>query len=168
MKMRTLAAMAVLGIAVAYGQSQLPVGMTRSEGIPTDNRPLSGEEWRLSLVAHLMTFPSPVTNGAIQLVGMGDEAAVDVVKILGEKPSPTSSEIQSALDIVHMAFAHPESILKRENLKPQAAAFLVRYFASATDDAELKQRVEQETAFLQGAAVKAAAVEQTSFPAPKQ
>ena len=167
MKTRTLAAMALLGIGITYGQSQLPVW--RKPPFPTDNRPLSGEEWRLSLVAHLMTFPSPVTNGAIQLVGMGDEAAVDVIKTLGENTSPTSSEIQSVLDILHMAFAHPESILKRENLKPQAATFLVRHFASTASDALLKQRIEQETAFFQAAALKAAAVEPvTSFPSPKQ
>ena len=168
MKMRALAVMALLGTGVVYGQSPLPAGMTQSQGIPTDNRPLSGEEWRLTLVAHLMSFPSPVTNGAIQLAGMGDEAAIDVIKTLGERTFLTSNEIQSAMDIVHMAFARPESILKRENLKPQAGAFLLRYFASTTSEALLKQRIDQETAFLQDAALKAAAVEQTSFPPPKQ
>ncbi len=154
MKPRNVAVMFFLTLGASYGQSQ-PAVWTRPP-IPTDNRPLSGEEWRLTLVAHLMSFPSPVTNGAIQLAGMGDEAAIDVIKTLGEKTSPTSSEIESALDIVHMAFAHPESILKRENLKPQAGAFLLRYFASTTGDAALKQRVEQETAFLQAAALRAA------------
>jgi hypothetical protein len=66
-----------------------------NRGFPTDNRPVTGEEWRLKLVEHLMSIPSPVTNGAVQLYGMGDEAAVDVIKILSEKPSLTPEETKA-------------------------------------------------------------------------
>jgi hypothetical protein len=54
--------------------AQAPIVQQR-QPFPTDNRPITGEEWRLKLVERLMSIPSPVTAGAVQLHGMGDEAA---------------------------------------------------------------------------------------------
>jgi hypothetical protein len=61
MKTRNSAIMFLIACSFAYGQSQsiqaskpIPVGP-----IPTDNRQLSPEEWRLKVVAHLITLPSP-------------------------------------------------------------------------------------------------------------
>jgi hypothetical protein len=89
-----------------------------------------------------------VTNGTIQLRGMGDEAAVDVLKILSAKPTPTLGELQSALDIVHMAFEYPESILITLNKKPMAAMFLFQYLAITVTDAALSQRIANEAHFV--------------------
>jgi hypothetical protein len=161
MKLHNIATIILIGVGVAYGQNQPTI--VEKQPFPTDNRPVSAEEWRLKLVARLMSLPGPVTNGAMQLYGMGDEAAADVVKILSEKPSPTSSEIQSALDILHMAFAHPEAISKPENQKPQAAVFLLRYFSSMTGDVSVKERLEQETVFMQTAALRGEALRQKSL-----
>jgi hypothetical protein len=147
--------------------SAQPPVLQQRQPFPTDNRPVSGEEWRLKLVARLMSLPSPVTNGAMQLYGMGDEAGADVVKVLSENPSPTALQIQAALDILHMAFAHPESISKPENQKPQAAIFLLRYFGSISGDANVKERLDQETVFMQTAALKAEALQQKSLPQVK-
>ncbi len=94
-----------------------------------------------------MSLPSPVTNGAFQLYGMGDEAAVDVLKVLSTKPSLTYEEMQATLDIVHMAFQHPESIIEPVNRKPRAALFLLQYLAS-TNGAPTA-RIATETKFLQ-------------------
>jgi hypothetical protein len=137
------------------------------KSFPTDNSPITGEEWRLKLVERLMGLPSPVKNGAVQLYGMGDEAGADVVKVLSDNPSPTASQIHSALDILHMAFSHPESVIKPENQKPQAAMFLLRYFGSISDDANVKERLAQETVFMQTAALKVEALRQKSLPQPK-
>jgi len=146
MKTRNVTVTFVLALAGLRGQSQ-PTHNIR-QPFPTDNRPISGEEWRLSLVAHLLSFPSPVTNGTIQLRGMGDEAAVDVLKVLSLKPTPTSGELQSALDIVHMAFEHPESILNTLNKKPMAALFLFQHLAITVTDAALSQRIANEAKFV--------------------
>ena len=136
------------GLVVA----QAPIVIQR-QPFPTDNRPITGEEWRLQLVEHLMSFPSPVTKGKAQLYGMGDEAAVDVIKILGERPPLSWDEIQSTLDIVHMAFEHPDSIIEPVNRKPRAALFLLPYLASTTSDPLIAERIKNELAFVRGAAV---------------
>jgi hypothetical protein len=132
--------------------AQAPI-VQQNQPFPTDNRPLTGEEWRLNLVERLMSFPSPVTNGAFQLYGMGDEAAVDVIKILSAKPSPSLDEIQATLDIVHMAFQHPESIIEPVNQKPRAALFLLQHLASTTSDGLLAERITNELGFLRAAMV---------------
>jgi hypothetical protein len=115
------------------------------------NPPRSAEEFKLTLVERLISLPSPVTVGAVQLHGMGDEAAVDVLKILGVKPSLTAAQQQATLDVLHMAFEQPASIIDPVNEKPQAAAFLLQYLGSTTTDAAVKQRIAEETAFVQAA-----------------
>jgi hypothetical protein len=155
-----IAVVVVLGFANANAQNSGPVSFRKA--FPTDNRPLSGEEWRLKLIERLMSLPSPVTEGAVQLYGMGDEAAVDVLKVLSTKPAPTAGEIEAALDIVHMAFEHPESIISDVNQKPQAASFLLQYFDSRTNDGNVKQRIKGVSTRLQAAAAAAAAKSATS------
>ena len=147
----------VVFLSVGIANSQTIVNQAMRGPFPIDNRPLSGEEWRLKLVARLMSLPSPVTNGAVQLYGMGDEAAVDVLKILSAKPSLTPTETLATLDIIHMAFEHPESIINPVNQKPQAALFLVQHLDSSTNDATAKERIKQETTRLQAVRIPSAA-----------
>ncbi|HLH00260.1 MAG TPA: hypothetical protein VKX49_28395 [Bryobacteraceae bacterium] len=142
MRMYIVYAMMLCGLASAQAPTYL------RQPFPTDNGPLTGEEWRLKLVERLMSFPSPVTNGAVQLWGMGDEAAVDVMKVLSTEPSPSSTEMQASLDLIHLAFEHPESIISPVNRKPRAALFVMKHFGAATDDPALKERIAQETARL--------------------
>jgi hypothetical protein len=148
---------AVVFLSLLSAQAQVVRQRQSNQPFPIDNRPLSGEEWRLQLVERLMSLPSPVTNGAPQLYGMGDEAAVDVIKVLSTKPSLTPAEVQAGLDIIHMAFEHPESIISPVNRKPQAALFVMKHFASATDDSVVKERIAQETTRLAARMVVAAA-----------
>ena len=151
MKTFRIAAIFVLGVGAAYGQTQ-PTLQER-QGFPTDNRPLSGEEWRLKLVERLMSFPSPVKNGAIQLRGMGDEAAVDLLTILGGKSSLTVGDCQAALDIIHMAFEQPDSIISPVNKTPQATTSLLQYLSSNSSDSTVQQRIVKETAFVRAAVI---------------
>lgn len=111
--------------------------------------PQTGEQWRFNLVKHLMSLPSPVKNGAVQLHGMGDEAAVDVLKILGTSPNLTAAQIESVLDIVHTAFEQQASIIDPVNTKPQAAAVLFQRLTSLTEDAAVKERIGEELKFVQ-------------------
>jgi hypothetical protein len=149
MKTFSLTAIVVLGLGAAYGQDPLILMVKR----PADNRPLSGEEWRLKLVARLLSFPSPVKNGAIQLHGMGDEAGVDLLKILEGETSLTVSESQAALDIIHMAFEQPDSIIDPVNKTPQATTSLLQYISSKSSDSAVQQRVTVETAFVRAAVI---------------
>ena len=56
MKIRNSAIMFLIACSFAYEKNEF---MQASKGIPTDNRQLSPEEWRLKVVAHLITLPSP-------------------------------------------------------------------------------------------------------------
>jgi hypothetical protein len=141
--------------------SALPPIFQQRQPFPTDNRPLSGEEWRLKLVERLMSLPSPVANGAAQLWGMGDEVAVDVLMTLSASPSLMPKSIPSVLDIIHMAFEKPPSIIEPVNRRPQAATFLLQYLNSTTSDDTIKERITKETAFVQSSTASSAA---TSAP----
>jgi hypothetical protein len=151
MKTFSLNAMVVLGLSTAFGQTQPTI--VERQPFPTDNRPLSGEEWRLKLVARLLSFPSPVKNGAIQLHGMGDEASVDLLKILGGKNLLTVPDSQAALDIIHLAFEQPDSIIDPANKTPQATISLLHYISSKSTDSAVQQRVIKETAFVRAAVI---------------
>jgi hypothetical protein len=146
MKTHNVTAMFVLALAEVYAQSQPTLKMTPRP--PANNRPLSGEEWRLNLVSQLLSLPSPVTNGAAQLYGMGDEAAVDVLKVFSAKPAPTPAELNSALDIIHMAFKQPASILVPGNKQPMATLFLFQHLSITATDPALQERIASETKFV--------------------
>ena len=108
--------------------------------LPTDGNPATPEQWRMLLVLRLMSLPSPVHNGAAQLYGMGDEAAVDILRILGTRQPLASAEQQSVLDIVSMSFDHPDSIIDPNYRAPNASVFLLRYIGALSDDASVKNR----------------------------
>ena len=119
-----------------------------SKHVPVIERPRSAEEWRLYLVKRLMSMPSPVTNGAVQLHGMGDEAAVDVIKVLSERPTLTLAEIQATLDIIAMAFERPGAILNTVNVEPHVALFLLQHLGTMTNDSEITQRLNKQMSLL--------------------
>lgn len=154
MKTRNSAIMFLIACSFAYGQSQ---SMQASKPIPTDNRQLSPEEWRLKVVAHLITLPNPAKGVEFLLYPMGDEAAVDVIKALGPGAGATPARVESALDIIHKAFEHPEAILNPVDREPRAAMFLLQYFASTSDDQSLQERISGEVESLRAVAVRSAA-----------
>jgi len=78
---------------------------------------------------------------------MGDEAAVDVLKILSAKSSLTPTEMHATLDIIHMAFEHPVAVTNPSDRSPRAALFLLRHLESTTGDEAVKQRIARETTF---------------------
>jgi len=94
---------------------------------------------------------------------MGDEAAVDLLKILGAKGSLTVGESQAALDIIHMAFEKPTSIISPLNQKPDATMFLLQHLSSTTNDTATQQRITQEIESVRRALVPSA----TKPPASK-
>ena len=153
MKTRNSAIIVLIACSVAYGQFQ---STPASKPFPTDNRQLTPEEWRLKVIAHLITLPSPAKGVEFLLYPMGDEAAVDVIKALGVGGA-TPAQIQSALDIIHTAFEHPEAILDPVHREPRAAMFLLQYFASTSNDQSLQERISGEVQSLRAVAVRSAA-----------
>ena len=147
------------GLGMAYGQ-QPELGMPTTNS--TVSRPASPAEWRLQVVSRLISLPSPVATGASQLHAMGDEAAADIVKLLGNKKTLSAPEIYSILDVVHMAFEKPQAIAEAADHKPQAGLFLMQYLATTTNDAVVKGRIAAETTFLAAVKVPPAPVPSTS------
>jgi hypothetical protein len=154
MKTRTGVVMFLIACSCVYGQSR---SMQTTKPFPTDNRQLTPEEWRLKVIAHLITLPSPAKGVEFLLYPMGDEAAIDVLKALGAGRAATPAQIQSALEIIHAAFEHPEAILSPINRQPLAAIFLLRHFASTSDDQSLQEQISGEVQSLQALAVRSAA-----------
>ena len=149
MKLFAYVAIFVLGGSATFGQTS---GETVHKVPFGTEKPASPEEWRLKLVTRLMTLPSPLHNGAVQLHGMGDEAAVDVIKALASEPSLTVAEQQTVLDIVHMSFEQTASIVELVHRQPLATLFLLQYLGSVASDATTKQRVTEELVFVRSTA----------------
>ena len=157
MKVYVINIVALFGLSVAYGQqtvrkpSLIPnpaQDPSATKPLPAPKLHLTGEEWRFHLVERLLSLPSPVHNGVVQLRGMGDEAAIDITKILDAKGSLTIAELNAALDIIHMSFERPKSIIEPTHRKPLAALFLLQRFNVMTNDPTVKQRITEAFAFL--------------------
>jgi len=108
------------------------------------------------VVAHLITLPNPAKGVEFLLYPMGDEAAVDVIKALGPRGA-TPAQMQSALEIIHTAFEHPEAILNPVDREPRAAMFLLQNFASTSNDHGLQERISGEVESLRAVADRSAA-----------
>jgi hypothetical protein len=169
----TFAALAFTSPAQQVAPGKMP--------FPADNTPMTGDEWRLKLVTRLISLPSPVTNGVAQLHGMGDEASVDILKIvaasastqearssllkdiqngsynaigaaLGTQKLLTDAQVASALDIIHMAFEQPQSVTNPDDKKSARASICVlRYLNSIAKEYATKQRIAAEFGFVQSA-----------------
>jgi len=109
-----------MACSIAYAQTPSMQGTNQPRSLPADNRQLTAEEWRLKVIAHLISIPHPAVGVEYLLYPMGDEAAVDVLKALSTGETPTSAQIESALDIIHTAFERPEVILSPVNRDPRA------------------------------------------------
>jgi hypothetical protein len=157
MKTQNSAIVFLLACSIAYGQTPLGWGTKEARSTATDNRKLTAEEWRLKVVAHLMSLPSPTAGVEFLLYPMGDEAAVDVLKALSAGRAATPVQMQSALEIIHTAFEHPEAILSPMNREPRAAIFLLQHFASTSNDQSLQERISGEVQSLQAVAARSAA-----------
>ena len=109
------------------------------------------------MVTHLITVPSPAKGVEFLLYPMGDEAAVDVIKALDPGAAATPALIQSALEIIHTAFEHPEAILNPVDREPRAAMFLLQYFVSTSNDQGLQEQISGEVESLRAVAARSAA-----------
>lgn len=145
MKTTNLALVLVLVSGFAYSQAASGFEVKGTKQGPPPSTP---SQYRLSLVRWYMTFDSPMKGGDARLSGMGDEAAADVLTILSTSPPLTAAQTQTALDIVHKAFADPGAILAGTNRKPVAALALLQKFQATATDQLVKERIATETNYL--------------------
>jgi hypothetical protein len=102
----------------------------------------SAEESRVLLIKRLMEQPSPSPAGSIQLHRLGDQAAVDIMKILGGK-SVSDAQIPTILDMLRKAYELPKAILIAADRQPKASLFLLSALEDHTEDSSLKQRISE-------------------------
>lgn len=137
--MNTLRAIALFMITsvLTYGQVDTVGPITAN---PANRHDLNPEQFGAEVIRYLMTKPSPLKNGAVQLHRMGDHAAVYIARILQGR-SLTTGEKQTALDIVRMAYEKPAVILQRSDRGNTATMALLLQLDASTDDVRLKQRI---------------------------
>jgi len=101
---------------------------------------------RLQMVETVLREGSPaLTVGAFHLHQMGDEAAVNIIKILGMRGTitPTEAELTTALTIMENAFEEPTLIARANDRQPRATLFLLQMFEANNSDSELKDQIGQ-------------------------
>lgn len=85
---------------------------------------------------------------------LGDAAAVAITKVLAET-DPSSSNIDSALSVIHLAFAAPQLIEGPSDRQPTTTLFVLKYLALATTDVRVKQRLAETRQYVLNQAAKA-------------
>ena len=146
MKPQILAIVLSLTASAGYGQSGATTGGTltgagQSQAVP--NSP----EARFPVMAYYMTLSSPMKGGDQALAGMGDDAAVQVLALVESRPPLSAAQMQTAMDIVHKAFARPRAI-PPEKRKPTSALKLLQVFQATATDQLVKERIAAETNYL--------------------
>lgn len=155
MNKRRLALVLVSIGGLAYGQAGGPTtgihtGIHAVGDPPEPVTILTPAAQQLSWVKWLMTFKSPLQGADFALGRLGDEAAANILTILGTAPAPSLSaaQMQTAIDIVHNSFLHPYAIEKIANRKPTASLALLRKFQATAVDQLVKERIAAEINFL--------------------
>ena len=150
--MKTRVRIAVLfltSIYAALGQTpRIVYGTSLKPGGPHPK--YSAVEFRLLTMKRLMERPSPLQVGNAQLHRLGDQAAVDIMKILGGA-SVSDAQMPTILDMLHKAFEVPKAIILIADRQPKASLFLLGALEGYTQDWNLKQRISEMKQGIQAA-----------------
>ena len=144
--------MALFALRVGFGQ--VPDGTSfgwkhgtvNSPSSPVKRTPVTEDDLKLEMVRNMIRAGSPLTTGSVQLHGMGDGAAVTLLKLLGSTPSPakwTDAQKTTVLEIINRAFEHPKSITNRSNVTPNATNLLLNMLNDGTEDLDIKAEISR-------------------------
>ena len=125
--------LAVIIPFVANGQAPKVYDSTMSEG-RLSTKQMTAEEFRLLTVEHILTSGSPLKSGAVQLHRMGDDLAVNLIKVTAKSGKLTPGQTDTALEMIEKAFERPESILSVADRSPRATVSLLRTLALSADN----------------------------------
>jgi hypothetical protein len=150
------------------GQPQLPPGAKLYRPSPSP-QPIGppppanfsrAQTFRYYTIQWYLTFPSPLQLGDQLLADMGDDAAVDLLMILGASPVLSGAQMLTAMDIIHKSFMHPRAIKDAgtiqnpttiqnvANRKPTSSLALLQKFQAIAVDEAVKERIAIETNFV--------------------
>jgi hypothetical protein len=108
-------------------------------------------EFRVQTVRRWIRSNEPLPDRVAQLWRLGDEAAVNVMKIIATDGPLNETQESRALDIIHKAFEHPESIRVPNDLQPNATMFLLQYLDASAPNDDIKMRIAEVRQYAQTA-----------------
>jgi hypothetical protein len=105
-------------------------------------RQLTAAEFRLITVERLLNSGSPLKIGLVQLHRMGDDVAVNLIKLRATLGKLTLSQTSTALDMIERAFERSSSITSALDRTPRATVSLLRDLAALPETSETaKERI---------------------------
>lgn len=139
MKKLSLILCATYFSVTAFSQSA-KIGLVARPPLPSHT--MTSEEFNVKVIKYLLTFPSPLQNGSVQLHRMGDRAAGYMLTILKSRPPLNSAEQQTALDIVKKAYEKPAAIINLTDRTSTAATMsLLQEISETSQDFAVKLRI---------------------------
>jgi len=147
----TISVIFSLGLAVcAAGQSSPHIYHPSDGRLPNPRTPPTEEDILRGLLYHPAAFYRGV--GHIQVHRMGDVAASAILGIMGTE-SLTEAQKSEALDIVHLAFEHLDSV-RLQFRKPKQTLLLLNYLASNQNGQDLASKIISTKEFVTNARAK--------------
>ena len=129
--------------AVCVGYAQAPDGTSfQWKNKNSSSSVTSPENMRLQMVEMALREGAPALG--FHLRTMGDEAAVNIIKILGMRASlaTTEAELPTILAIIEKAFEEPSVIVSENDRQPRATLFLLQLLETNSSDSEQKGQIE--------------------------
>ena len=108
----------------------------------TSGKQMTAAEFRLMTVEHILNSGSPLRIGAVQLHRMGDDLAVNLIKVTAKSEKLSREQTSTALEMIEKAFERPDAILATVDRSPKATVSLLRTLALSSDDSATKERIQ--------------------------
>src|SRR5579862_7479798 len=109
---------------------------------PPIQRNMTSEDFNLKVIKYLLTFPSPLKNGSVQVHRMGDRAPAYILTILKSRAPLNAAEQETALDIIQKAYEKPAVIINAADRRSTVATSnLLQVISDSTQDFSVKLRI---------------------------
>ena len=82
------------------------------------------------------------------LARLGDAASIAALKLLTARDMEDPKVVRGLLAVIHSAFSDPSSIALDDNKKPSVTLFLLAHLEEHIGDADVRDELQQEIAFV--------------------
>lgn len=112
------------------------------------------EELSAQMMAHIigaaLSSPMAAKLDQSQLKRMGDGAAIEIIKFVGDRPLTRDEQI-AVLTVLRQAYSNP-MVIRPALRKPQATLFLLRHIEAVTHESDVTRQVSDVRKFVIAAA----------------
>jgi hypothetical protein len=140
MKLTTVLLVVALSSLGASAQAPKIYDSWTSESRPSAKQ-MTAAEFRLVTVEYILSSGSPLKIGAVQLHRMGDDLAVNVIRVTAKSEKLTPDQTNTALEMIDKAFDRPECILSAADKLPRATVSLLRTLSLSPDNDAARDRI---------------------------